>query len=142
MARTVIVDVDGTVALRRGKSARGPFDYARVGEDTPNTPVIAVVEALALAGHDIVFLSGRESVPGCREDTLAWLERHIAVPTIELYMRAEGDQRRDSIVKRELYRKHLAGRDILAVLDDRDQVVRMWRDELGLTCLQVAYGDF
>jgi hypothetical protein len=28
------------------------------------------------------------------------------------------------------------------VVDDRTQVVRMWRDELGLTCLQVADGDF
>jgi hypothetical protein len=27
------------------------------------------------------------------------------------------------------------------VLDDRDQVVTMWRG-LGLTCLQVAPGDF
>jgi hypothetical protein len=30
---------------------------------------------------------------------------------------------------------------VLLVLDDRDQVVRMWR-ELGLTCFQVDYGDF
>lgn len=28
------------------------------------------------------------------------------------------------------------------VLDDRNQVVDMWRKDLGLTCLQVDYGDF
>ena len=142
MTETVIVDIDGTVALREGENPRGPFDYDRVGEDTPNAPVIAVVEALAATGRDIVFLSGREAVPGCREDTLAWIKRHIAIPKIELHMRAEGDRRRDSIVKRELYEAHLAGREVLCVIDDRDQVVRMWREELGLTCLQVAYGDF
>ena len=31
--------------------------------------------------------------------------------------------------------------EILFVLDDRSQVVKMWR-ELGLTCLQVADGNF
>lgn len=32
--------------------------------------------------------------------------------------------------------------EIEFVLDDRDQVVRMWQEELGLTCFQVACGDF
>jgi hypothetical protein len=139
----VIVDIDGTLALRVGPRARRPYDWHRVGEDVPNLPVIATVEALAAAGHRIAFLSGRESVPGCYEDTLAWLERHLDIDgEIELYMRAAGDHRRDSVVKREMYRTHLRGRDVLCVFDDRDQVVRMWREELKLPCFQVAYGDF
>lgn len=140
MTRTVIVDIDGTVALREGADPRSPYDWHRVHEDAPNAAVIAVVEALAHAGHEIVFLSGREDV--CRADTLTWLKDHIAVPEIELHMRRADYRRRDAIVKRELYDEHLAGRDILCVIDDRDQVVRMWREDLGLTCLQVAYGDF
>ncbi|MCD0442952.1 hypothetical protein LO763_04840 [Glycomyces sp. A-F 0318] len=143
MSGIVIVDVDGTVALRVGSRARGPFDWHRVGEDRPNPPVIAAVEALAAAGHRIVFLSGRESVPGCYEDTFAWLERHVDIEGgIELYMRAAGDHRRDTVVKREMFDEHLAGREVLCVFDDRDQVVRMWRQELELPCFQVAYGDF
>jgi hypothetical protein len=31
--------------------------------------------------------------------------------------------------------------DVQFVLDDRDQVVEMWR-AMGLTCLQVAPGNF
>lgn len=31
--------------------------------------------------------------------------------------------------------------DVRVVLDDRDSVVKMWRS-LGLTCLQVALGEF
>jgi hypothetical protein len=31
--------------------------------------------------------------------------------------------------------------DILCIFDDRDKVVKMWRDN-GLTCMQVAPGDF
>ncbi len=31
--------------------------------------------------------------------------------------------------------------DVLWVIDDRDQVVNMWRNDLGLPTLQVADGD-
>ena len=31
--------------------------------------------------------------------------------------------------------------DVFLVVDDRQKVVNMWRD-LGLTCVQVAPGDF
>ena len=57
-------------------------------------------------------------------------------------MRPAGDRRRDSIVKAELFdRKVRDEYRVLVVLDDRKQVVDMWRS-LGLTCLQVAEGDF
>jgi hypothetical protein len=57
-------------------------------------------------------------------------------------MRKYGDFRQDSIVKREIYERFIApDYDILCVLDDRNSVVSMWR-EIGLTCLQVAEGDF
>jgi hypothetical protein len=57
-------------------------------------------------------------------------------------MRRSGDNRCDSIVKEEIYREHIEGKyNVLAVFDDRDRVVDMWR-RLGLLCLQVYYGDF
>ena len=31
--------------------------------------------------------------------------------------------------------------NVLGVFEDRDRVVKMWRD-LGITCFQVAEGDF
>jgi hypothetical protein len=57
-------------------------------------------------------------------------------------MRKEGDNRKDCIVKEEMFRAHMLPHyyTMLAV-DDRDQVVRLWRD-LGLTVLQVADGNF
>ena len=46
-------------------------------------------------------------------------------------------------MKKEVYHKYIEGKyDVLFVLEDRDQAVAMWRKELGLTCLQVEYGDF
>ena len=135
----VMADLDGTTALF--KHHRGPFDYDQVSADAPNIPVIRTIEALARDGRTIVFMSGREQVPGCYEDTHAWLKRHVDVPDFELYMRAFEDHRRDAIVKAELYYAHVAPRPVLLVLDDRDQVVDGWR-ALGLSCFQVAPGNF
>jgi len=57
-------------------------------------------------------------------------------------MRQAGDKRRDSIVKLELFDRHVRDYyDIAFVLDDRQQVVDAWR-VIGLTVFQVAPGDF
>ena len=58
-------------------------------------------------------------------------------------MRRTGDRRKDSTVKREMYERTVPGTyDVLLVLDDRNQVVDMWRKVLGLPCFQVDYGNF
>jgi hypothetical protein len=45
-------------------------------------------------------------------------------------------------VKRELFEKHvLPNYYVEFILDDRQQVVDEWR-RMGLTCFQVAPGDF
>jgi hypothetical protein len=142
LPRAVLVDIDGTLALRGdGPDVRRFYDWHRVGEDAPNPPVVELVRLIADAGrHRIVLMSGRDGV--CRPETEAWLAEH-KIPYDELWMRAPGDNRKDSIVKRELYEAHVAGRFVVAfVVDDRDQVVRMWRDELGLAVFQCADGDF
>jgi predicted kinase len=132
-----LVDIDGTVAVMGGRS---PYDETRVHEDSPNEPVIRVVRALHAAGYRIVFCSGRTDAS--RESTAAWLARHVGVPYDALLMRPAGDQRKDSVVKAELFDKHVRhAYRVVGVLDDRMQVVRMWR-ALGLTVMQVAEGDF
>lgn len=134
----ILVDIDGTVALR---GSRNPYDESRVAEDTPNRPVINLVQALYIAGFEPIFISGRSDK--CYTDTKAWLDRHIDIPFYGPFMRREGDYRADEVVKRELFEKYIRAHfNIRGVLDDRDRVVRMWREELGLTCFQVAEGDF
>lgn len=135
----IIVDVDGTVALMGDRS---PYDWGRVSEDTPNLPVIHALGGLRGSTTKVVFLSGRDE--SCRTDTWRWLTDHdIALPgTDELLMRPAGDQRRDDIVKHELFNTHVRDHHhVRLVLDDRDSVVAMWR-AMGLTCLQVAPGAF
>lgn len=136
-APVVIVDIDGTVAKMADRS---PYDMTRLGEDTPNTPVITVVRALRDSGLGLLFMSGRTE--DGREATEAWLDEHVGGPYIGPFMRAVGDRRRDDEMKAELFDQNVRGAyDVALVVDDRDQVVRMWR-AMGLVCLQVAPGAF
>lgn len=135
--KAILVDIDGTVALRGDRS---PYDETRVLEDLPNVPVVAVVKAMRRAGYQVVFCSGRTD--GCYEATSLWIKRHVLPEETILHMRGAGDVRKDSIVKREIFDEHVRDRyDVLLVLDDRASVVEMWRS-LGLTVLQVAEGNF
>lgn len=151
--KAILVDLDGTMALMNG---RGPFEWDRVGEDLPNQPVVGLVALIddhARRSMDyysegptpeIIFMSGRDEV--CRCETAAWLERlGFRVDQFngaKLFMRPEGDMRADRVVKLELFDEFIRHNyDVQFVLDDRDQVVDMWRS-LGLTCLQVAPGNF
>ena len=136
MKKAIIVDVDGTLAE---KGDRHPFDFASVSQDKPREAITELVQFLAKR-YVVIIFSGRED--SCREDTDDWLVSN-GVIFDELYMRKTGDHRKDSIVKREMFEMFVKGRyNIRFVLDDRDQVVKMWREELGLDCLQVAPGDF
>ena len=135
----VIVDIDGTVADHTG--VRSPYDYTKVGLDKTHEDVIEVVQALQLADHKVIFVSGRED--SCREATEDWIYDNILIKgDLVLYMREAGDTRPDWIVKNEIYdREIIPNYDILCVLDDRDQVVRHLRRR-GIRVLQVAEGRF
>lgn len=141
LPKAYLVDIDGTLAQMNG---RGPFDWKRVGEDSPIENVIEIVKTLSRSGYEIIFMSGRDRV--CMPETLAWLNTHIddelLIAVSDLFMRAEKDMRKDSIVKHELFWTFVADKyNVVGVFDDRNQVVRMWRD-IGLTVFQVADGDF
>lgn len=136
--KAVVVDVDGTVALMVGRS---PYDETRVHEDRPNHTVIRIVQSLYKDGYEILFVSGRHDV--CKEATFEWLSRYV-IPTedFELLMRKDGDNRKDFIVKREIFDAEIRHNyNVVACLDDRKQVVDMYRS-LGLTVMQVAEGNF
>jgi predicted kinase len=133
----VLCDLDGTLALMHDRS---PYREDLCFDDALNLPVYSYLRRAWAAGHEVVLLSGRDEGRG-RAETERWLEHH-KVPFKALHMRRAGDTRKDSVVKRELYEAHVEGRyNVEVVLDDRDQVVELWRS-LGLPCWQVAYGNF
>ena len=135
----IIVDIDGTLAHTSGK--RSPYDYSKVEVDDLDwvlNRLLLQIESGFLK-YQIVILSGRED--SCREATANWLDKH-RINFDKLLMRKTGDGRKDSIIKEEIFWESIEPNyNVLCVFDDRDQVVKMWRN-LGIKCLQVEYGNF
>lgn len=155
LPKAVICDLDGTLALMNGRS---PYDATNCDQDLPNWPVIECVKAMYQQGFQILFTSGREDK--YREPTIRFIEQYVRIPMIyaypkenddrpkdavisfHLFMRPSGDQRKDSIVKTELFEQNMKGKfNVVFALDDRNQVVDNWR-EMGISCHQVAPGNF
>lgn len=149
MTDCVIVDIDGTLAdchHRQRHINKSPRDWTKflspelVCKDKLIEPIARLVNSLVVS-HTILYASGRPDT--LRETTIDWLSTHdLWFPPFQLYMRRGGDKRPDVVVKREILNEIRAdGFDPWLSIDDRAAVVEMWRDE-GLTCLQVADGDF
>ena len=132
----IISDLDGTLALMNG---RNPYDASLCESDILNTPVADIVRMHDTGSCRILLVSGRQECH--RPQTERWLAKHD-IPYNALWMRPTGDTRKDTLIKEEIYNEHIKGKyNIKAIFDDRDQVVNFWR-QVGLTCLQVADGDF
>ena len=144
MRKAIIVDIDGTIADHydeNGVQTREHHDYGQVINDRPIWSIINLVKILHAEDFDILVTTGRMDRPGVREDTTSWLDQYN-VPFEKLIMREDRDFRPDNEAKLDLYEKHIKGQyDVEFVLDDRDRVVKMWREQ-GLKVLQVAEGDF
>lgn len=136
--KTVIVDVDGTIA---DKGNRDPFDESLVLQDKPHHDIIGLVELFQDQGATIVIVTGRTAK--AKADTATWIAQHSRIKPVAIHTRANGDFRKDALVKQDIFHQHI--KDVLPpvafVLDDRQQVVDTWRD-LGLRVLQVAPGNF
>ncbi|UNA02329.1 polynucleotide kinase [Serratia phage SP1] len=139
----VIYDLDGTLAIHNGRS---PHDLDKLGSDLPNELVIKHLLFMQSLGYKIITVSGRESGP--KDDptkwfhgTKNWLEHH-GVKSDYHIQRKHGDHRQDWIVKKEIFMNHIAPfYNVKLAVDDRDQVVDMWRT-IGVPCWQVNHGDF
>jgi hypothetical protein len=147
---TVIFDLDGTLALidkRRALAAKPNgkinwktfFDPENISLDEPNVPVIKSFQAMKQAGFRVGIFSGRDSIS--RKETEAWLAQNGIDPDF-LFMRAQGSFTPDDVLKKQwLDQEMAAGHEIMCVFDDRDKVVKMWREN-GISCFQVAEGNF
>lgn len=145
MKDIVIFDLDGTLALidhrRKFIDGAGKKNWNRFFEecdkDEPNIPVIKMNNLLYNAGYEIIILSGRSI--SVKNKTLNWLKKYN-VKYHDLKMRPVRDYTPDEKLKSDWLKKMDYDR-IFCVFDDRNKVVDMWREN-GLTCFQVAKGDF
>ena len=151
MKNTIIFDLDGTLAIidKRREVSRKPngkidfevfHDASNISLDEPNTPVIKMAQLFAEDGFTIIIFSGRSD--RTEHTTRSWLSRN-RVPFNKLVMRPHKTMNfiPDEILKKDMLDKHADIDDVFLVVDDRNKVVKMWRD-LGLTVFQVAEGDF
>jgi hydroxymethylpyrimidine pyrophosphatase-like HAD family hydrolase len=149
--KAIIVDIDGTLALRNNRS---PFDYEKASGDTADFRVCDIIKALIESDRDyeVFFLTGREGTDECRRITSEWINDHVypkqghngflPKDNWTLLMRPEGEYLPDEVIKKKIWEEKIKPwYDVVAVFDDRDRVVKMWRDE-GLLCLQPYWGDF
>ena len=145
--KTVLFDIDGTLALvdhRRplleGDRPNWTAFFKAMGEDGVNEPVATLYRTLwDNPDYEVIVLSGRpDRYRKLTEQWFIWNK----LPFEKILMRASTDNRPDDQVKCDfLYELKAQGKEILFVVDDRQSVVDMWRDE-GICCLQCDYGDF
>ena len=147
--KIVIFDLDGTLALiddRRDLATKdnGKFDWDvffnpdNISLDLPNVTVIQMANILHKQGFRIFILSGRSDVThqatvDWLNDNGVWWDHLVMRPQNQLYL-PDNDLKQGWL--------DTIGKDNVAmVFDDRNQVVDMWRQN-GLTCFQVADGNF
>jgi len=169
---TIIFDLDGTLALvekrvekakiRKKKNGEDALDWGiffdgkNIELDEPNYPVISMAQMYYEKGFNIVIFSGRND--RSYKETKEWLKMY-EVPYHILVMRpdkfkdkswpiADGNPATpamrfmpDEILKKEMLDTFVDIDDVFMTVDDRQKVVDMWREN-GLTCFQVAPGDF
>lgn len=134
--KTVIFDVDGTLVTMGDRS---PYEWDKVDRDHPNHLVIQLYMMYYQKGYECIIVSGRDG--SCREKTFNHLRQYVPIQDSDLYMREAGDSRPDYIVKEEILHKLAEKYNVILAIDDRNSVVDMWREN-GITCFQVAPGDF
>ena len=137
--RAIICDIDGTLAHKKvGKGERSWYDWDRVGEDDVDATVNSLLCMYASRGYRIILLSGRDEV--CRDNTECWLMEN-GVVWDGLFMREEGCNRKDSIIKEEIFWEDIVPNfNVELVIDDRLQVCRMWND-IGVKLFKVGDPD-
>lgn len=145
--RAIIFDMDGTLAdvRHRVHHLDGEKDWTAfhdaMGEDTPVEPVAQLARILHRAAEQglgveaVLVVTARHDSQRYAQLTRDWLAVH-QIPFHKLYMRRDGDTRRDAVIKAEILQQILDdGYEPLLAIDDREEVVAMWRDH-GIATLQ------
>ena len=144
--KTYIVDIDGTLANTNHRIhhlLQTPKDWqswhSKSKDDGVHWELVDILKWAMRSNVTIILCTGRDEE--YKQDTKEWLFDHD-IPYDLLYMRTKGDRRDDDVVKLEMLKDiKEKGFNPVLVFEDRDRVVKMWRNE-GIRCYQVAPGDF
>jgi len=142
----VIFDIDGTLAnvdhrrhFVEGKKKDFEAFYNAMDKDSVNSPVCGLINMYYLNDWHVIICTGRPEE--YREITVKWL-KDKGIFYRELHMRQnEKKYEPDFKVKQEMLNEITKHRKVHVTVDDRKQVVDMWRKN-GIMCFQVDEGNF
>lgn len=146
--KAVICDLDNTLTNANHRThllTQGGRDwdtfFALAVKDTVNQWCVELMQLLQSQGYEIIFVTGRPSF--CQQDTEQWIASNTpftAIRGVNLFMRPNNDRRADFVVKEEILQNLiLPNYEIFLAVDDKEEVVKMWRNN-GITALYC--GDF
>ena len=149
MKRIILCDIDGTLAtigdrakiLEKDKLTEKDYDEfnARSAASSCIQDIANIIRNLKDAETKIYLITAREKK--WKKITQSWLKLN-EIPYDNLLMRNDGDKNSDADVKLKIVKEYVNPKRVWFVLEDRDDVVQMYREDLGLTCLQVNKGDY
>jgi len=133
----ICFDIDGTLTL--GPKDRSAYEWHKVGQDDVNVSIRSLAQLHHFDGNNtIIIVSGRDAV--CRPETEKWFKDNY-IPYHYLFMRKEGDNRPDDIVKEEIIDNNILPEyNIKLWIDDRLKVCRMVYRK-GISLLRVGDPD-
>lgn len=133
----IIFDMDGTLAnvdlirhFVRGKYRNFDMFHRSSLWSPPHQEVLDMAFDADDAGMAVIIVTAR-SEP-YREVTQAWNDK-FNVPYENIYMRPEGDNRQDAIVKAEILQEILVDYDVVHCVDDNPNVAKTWENAGILT---------
>lgn len=111
--------------------------FETMSEDTLRQSTYDILQKYVDDGYTIVLVTARPD--DYLVDTVDWMTKYNVHYDFML-MRKAGDYRRDDIFKQEILDTWFPNKDLIeVVIDDRPQVIRMWREN-GLKVIDVGNG--
>lgn len=134
--KCIVIDMDSTVCFNMSKRPwYGEGAAEGMVDDVPNTGVCDIIRQLQ-EQYIVVVATGRDTSQ--EEVTKQWLARQ-GINADEFYFRTSGDYRKGVEIKKEEITAILEKYDIVAIFEDCEPIVQMYRD-MGLTVLQPNKG--
>ena len=134
--KCIVIDMDSTVCFNMSKRPwYGEGAAEGMVNDVPNTGVCDIIRQLQ-EQYLIVVATGRDTSQ--EEVTKQWLARQ-GINVDEYFFRTNGDYRKGVEIKKEEITSILEKYDIVAIFEDCEPIVQMYRD-MGLTVLQPNKG--
>jgi len=141
---SICIDLDGTLTNfdhRKELYLNGEIEkfYSLLHKDRVNNWCKTLVDAMFYKNIYIFIVTARPEK--YRRETTDWLLRHN-IRYHELLMSPGIEEQDNAQAKKYIYEKQIKDKyQVLFVVDDRQDVVKMWR-KLGIVCLQCDEGSY